>query len=437
MEKYFYLYTSALFAALGGLLFGYDTGVISGALLYIGDSFTIDSTTLGLLVSSVSIGAVLGALINGAFVDKIGRRKTFLLTALIFILGSIGCFLSQSVAQLIISRMFVGCSIGIVSFVGPLYLGEISPKEKRGQIVSFHQLAITIGILFSYLVNYFCAGLNNNWRFMLLFGAVPAFVLFFAMFFKDDTPRWLVLKGKIEEAKKVLLKINKETNADKEIQEIKETLNATQAKFSKKLITPLIIGIGIMVVQIATGINAMFYYAPTLFKMAGFTSDKSALFVTIFIGLINFLMTFVAIALVDRLGRKPLLYIGISGMMVSLFVLSGVFALDLSMSKYLAVIACAVYIVCFSFSIGPIGLLLISEIFPLNFRGQAMSIAIVANFLLNFVVTGSFPVLLDKLGGSMTFLIFALICIFSLLFIYFFVPETKGVSLEEIEKKWS
>lgn len=437
MKNYFYLYMCALFAAFGGLLFGYDTGVISGALLYIDKTFDITPATLGFLVSSVSIGAVVGALINGLFIDKIGRRKTFLLTALIFIAGSIGCFLSRSVSQLIISRMLVGCSIGIVSFVGPLYLSEISPKEKRGQIVSFHQLAITFGILFSYLINYFCAGLESNWRYMLLFGAAPALVLFIAMLIQNDTPRWLVLKGRNEEAKKVLLKFDNNSNVENEIEEIKGTLNNKSAKFTKKLLAPLVVGIGIMAVQIATGINAMFYYAPTLFKMAGFSSDKSALFVTIFIGLINFLMTFVAIALVDKLGRKPLLYVGISGMMISLFVLSAVFMTDCSLAKYLAVIFCALYIVCFSFSIGPIGLLLISEIFPLNFRGRAMSIAIVANFLLNFIVTGIFPVLLDKLGGAMTFLIFAIICVISLFFIYFFVPETKGVSLEEIEKRWA
>ncbi len=437
MKKYFYLYVSALFAALGGLLFGYDTGVISGALLYIKNSFPINSTLLGLLVSSVSIGAVAGALVNGFFVDKIGRKNTFLLTAFIFMSGSVLCFFSQNIFQLILSRMLVGCAVGIVSFVGPLYLGEISPKEKRGQIVSFHQLAITLGILFSYLVNYFCANSALNWRLMLLFGAFPAFVLLVAMVFQNDTPRWLILRGKIGEAKKVLLKYDQNADVDSEINEILSSTQKNDLKFNKKLFMPLVIGIGIMFCQIAIGINAIIYYTPTLFKMAGFTSDKSALFATIFIGLTNFLMTFVAIALVDKMGRKPLLYFGLSGMLVSLLVLAGVFVFDFSFAKYLALIFSAVYILSFSFSIGPIGLLLVSEVFPLNYRGMAMSIAIVSNFIFNFIVTGSFPILLDKLGGSVVFLIFASICVFSLAFVYFLVPETKGVSLEEIEKKWN
>lgn len=406
MRNYFYLYLCAFFAALGGLLFGYDTGVISGALLYINKTFSLSSSSLGFLASSVSIGAVIGALVNGFFVDKIGRRNTFILIALIFIIGSIGCFLAQSVVQLILSRMLVGCSIGIVSFVGPLYLGEISPKEKRGQIVSFHQLAITFGILLAYLVNYFCANFDLGWRVMLLIGAFPAVVLLIAMLFQNDTPRWLALKGYDDKAREVLSKFDKDPDIDKELEEIKATLNKKEdAKFSKKLTMPLIIGIGIMFAQIATGINAIIYYAPTLFKMVGFSSNENALFATIFIGLINFLMTFVAIALVDKVGRKPLLYIGLSGMLISLLILSGVFVVDVSFVKYLALIFCALYIVCFSFSIGPIGLLLISEVFPLNFRGRAMSIAIVSNFIFNFMVTGLFPVSLDKLGGCITFLI--------------------------------
>jgi len=199
---------------------------------------------------------------------------------------------------------------------------------------------------------------------------------------------------------------------------------------------PFVIGIGIMFVQIATGINAIIYYAPTIFKNLGFSSNQDALFITIFIGLINFLMTFVALAFVDKLGRKPLLFVGLSGMLLSLLVLSSVFVLDFSFVKYLAIISCAVYIVSFSMSLGPIGLLLISEVFPLKYRGSAMSVAIISNFIFNFIVTGLFPISLSKFGGSITFLIFALICVVSIFFVYFVVPETKGVSLEEIEARW-
>ncbi len=437
MKNYTYLYLCAILASFGGLLSGFDTGVISGALLYINQSFEMNSLYSGLLVSSVSIGAVVGALLNGALIDKIGRRKVMLLTAGVFIIGSVLCCFSRNIVELILSRMFIGCAVGVVSFAGPLYLSEISTKEKRGEIVSFHQLAITLGILFSYFVNYFCANLVHSWRIMFLLGAVPAIVLFFAMFVLKDTPRWYVAKNKIDKARLVLQKIDKSQDADLEIENIKKTLsnNNEKIKFEKRLLIPFVIGIGIMFAQIATGINAIIYYAPTIFKMVGFSSNQDVLFATIFIGLINFLMTFVAIALVDKIGRKPLLYIGLVGMLVNLLLLSFSFAFDYAFVKYIAVIACALYIVSFSMSLGPVALLINAEIFPLKYRGAAMSIGIVSNFVFNFIVTGLFPISLDKLGGSITFLIFAIICVISLFFVYYVVPETKDVSLEEIENR--
>ncbi len=436
MKKYFYLYICALIASFGGLLSGYDTGVISGALLYVNQSFEINSYMLGLLVSSVSIGAVFGAFVNGFFVDKIGRRKTLLLTAFLFFIASVFCFLSQNITELIISRMIIGLAVGIVSFCGPLYLSEISPKEKRGQIVSLHQLAITFGILFSYLTNYLCANLESNWRVMFLIGVVPAFILFFGLLFQKDTPRWYVIKKRYDDAKKILELVGCSKNIEYEIQNISATLNKEEKiKFNKKLIMPFVIGLGIMIIQMTTGINAIIYYAPTIFKMIGFSSNQDALFITIFIGLINFLMTFVAIILVDKIGRKPLLYIGLSGMLISLVVLSGVFVLDYVFIKYLAVVFCAVYIVSFSMSLGPVAFLLVSEVFPLKYRGSAMSITIVTNFICNFLVTGLFPIALDKIGGFYTFMIFAFICVLSLLFVKFIVFETKGLSLEDIELK--
>ena len=434
MKKYFYLYICALIASFGGLLSGYDTGVISGALLYINQSFEINSYMLGLLVSSVSIGAVFGAFVNGFFVDKIGRKKTLLLTAFLFFIASVFCFLSQNITELIISRMIIGLAVGIVSFCGPLYLSEISPKEKRGQIVSLHQLAITFGILFSYLTNYLCANLESNWRVMFLIGVVPAFILFFGLLFQKDTPRWYVIKKRYDDAKKILELVGCSENTEQEIQNISATLNKEEKiKFNKKLIMPFVIGLGIMIIQMTTGINAIIYYAPTIFKMIGFSSNQDALFITIFIGLINFLMTFVAIILVDKIGRKPLLYIGLSGMLISLVVLSSVFVLDYVFIKYLAVVFCAVYIVSFSMSLGPVAFLLVSEVFPLKYRGSAMSITIVTNFICNFLVTGLFPIALDKIGGFYTFMIFAFICVLSLLFVKFIVFETKGLSLEDIE----
>lgn len=427
------IYFIAIVISLSGLLAGFDTGVISGALLYINNSFEITSSALGFIVASVSIGAVIGALINGFLIDKIGRKKILLLSALIFLFGSIFSSISQNVIQLILSRTFLGVAVGVVSFAGPLYLSEISPKEKRGSIVSFYQIALTFGILFSYLINYFCSTFENSWRIMFFVGAVPALVLLVGMFFQNDTPRWYVLKNKIDMAKHVLKQLNYDAYA--QINEIQNTLDINEKfKLNKKVLIPFIIGIGIMFVQIATGINAIIYYAPTIFKSLGFSSNQDVLFITVFIGLINFLMTFVAFIFVDKLGRKPLLYIGLSGMLVSLLVLSSVFVFDFDIMKYLAIAFCAIYIISFSMSIGPIALLLVSEIFPLKYRGSAMSIAIIANFIFNFIVTGLFPISLDSLGGSVTFLIFALICVISILFVYFVVPETKGISLEQIQK---
>ena len=436
MKKYSFLYFTALLVSLSGLLSGFDTGVISGAILYIENYFNLTPKLSGLLVSSVSIGAIIGALTNGLLIDKFGRKNILILSSIIFLLGTFFCSISQSINQLIISRIFTGCAVGIVSFAAPLYLSEISIKEKRGKIVSFYQIAITLGILFSYLINFSCSNFENNWRIMLFMGAIPAFILLLGMFFQKDTPRWYILKNKTNEAKKTLKKFISPENINKEIEEIKKTIVNDKINFNKKLLKPFVIGIGIMFCQIATGINIIIYYAPTIFKQIGFSSNQDALMVTIFIGIINFLMTFVAIIFVDKLGRKPLLFIGLSGMLFSLLILAFAFISDFHLIKYLAIIACGIYIISFSMSLGPIALLLISEIFPLKFRGQAMSIAIVSNFIFNFIVTGLFPIALNHFGGFVTFLAFALTCVLSLFFVYFLVPETKGLSLEEIELKF-
>ena len=436
MKKYFYLYVSSIIAAFGGFLVGFDTGVISGALLFIKQSFQVNSMTLGMSVSAISFGAVIGAFINGFFIDKIGRKKMLILVAIIFLLGSLFCCFSQNIYKLIISRTFLGFAVGIVSFAGPLYLSEISFKEKRGQMVSLYQLAITFGILFSYLINFFCADFQYNWRLMFLFGAIPSFLLLISIFYLSDSPRWLVLKGDIDKAKNILAKLNPKMDTNCQIDEIKDTLKVQNNTFklSKAIIKPFIIGIGIMFCQIATGINAIIYYAPSIFKQVGFEFNNDALYVTIFIGLINFLMTFVAIYFIDRLGRKPLLYIGLTGMLIGMIGLGVSYFSIFYLFKIIPILSTALYIVSFSISLGPIALLLISEIFPLKYRGFAMSSAIVANFIFNFIVTGIFPIALEKVGGAITFGIFALIIVFAFIFVYFIVPETKNRSLEEIEK---
>ena len=432
--KYIWLYIVAIVASLGGLLSGYDTGVISGALLFINETWVLPDTLQGFLVSSVLIGAVIGAATNGILADIFGRKKIIMATAVIFILGSILCAFAPNVYVLILSRIFVGFAVGIVNFVVPLYLSEVSPKNLRGTLVSLYQWAITAGILFSYFINAVFAQAVYNWRWMLFAGVVPGLVLFIGMCFMSDTPRWLVSKNRDDEAKKVFSKIEPDIEPEKEIAEIKETLvdNRQEKAFRLKkwMIMPFVVGIGIMFAQICTGINTIIYYAPTIFKTAGFDSNLTAIYATTGIGVVNFIMTIVAVFFTDRIGRKPLLYFGLTGVMLSLFALGTSFAFAGvlgSSLKWVAVGSLVTYIICFAMSLGPIGWILVSEVFPLRIRGIAMSVCTVSNFAFNFFVVGSFPVLLHRIGGAWTFWIFGIVSILCIIFVYFFVPETKGI----------
>lgn len=443
--KYFWLYIVAIIASLGGLLSGYDTGVISGALLFINESWNLADTEQGILVSSVLIGAVIGAATNGVLADIFGRRKIIMATAVIFVLGSIMCAFAPNALVLIASRIFVGFAVGIVNFVVPLYLSEISPKHLRGTLVSLYQWAITAGILFSYFINAVFAHAVYNWRWMLFAGVVPGLILFIGMYFMQDTPRWLVSKNREEEAKKVFEKIEPDIDADKEIEVVKKVLKTEgengnkKFQFRKWMIMPFVVGIGIMFAQICTGINTIIYYAPTIFKNAGFESNITAIYATTGIGVVNFLMTIVALYFTDKLGRKPLLYFGLTGVMLSLIALGCAFQFADFFGenmKWIAVGSLVTYIICFAMSLGPIGWILVSEVFPLKIRGIAMSICTVSNFAFNFFVVSSFPILLHRIGGAYTFWGFGLVSFLCIVFVYFCVPETKGISLEKIEANW-
>ena len=443
--KYLWLYVVAIVASLGGLLSGFDTGVISGALLYINETWNLSDYLQGILVSSVLIGAVIGAATNGILADIFGRKKIIIATALIFITGSILCGLAPNIYVLILSRILVGLAVGIVNFVVPLYLSEVSPKQLRGTLVSLYQWAITAGILFSYLINAAFAQAVYSWRWMLFAGVFPGLILLIGMMFLSDTPRWLVSKNQDDEAKKVFQKIEPDIDVDEEIRQIKETLKPEKDtqdqkfRFKKWMIMPFIVGIGIMFAQICTGINTIIYYAPTIFKIAGFDSNLNAIYATTGIGVVNFLMTVIAIFFTDRLGRKPLLYFGLTGVMLSLLALGCAFQFEQVLGanlKWVAVGSLVSYIVCFAFSLGPVGWVLVSEVFPLKIRGLAMSICTVSNFAFNFFVVGSFPILINRLGGAITFWGFAAVSFLCILFVFFFVPETKGISLEQIESNW-
>ena len=429
----------AITASLGGLLSGFDMGVISGALLYINQTWTLSPLEQGWLVSSAIVGSVIGAAANGVLADIYGRKKIIIATALIFIAGSLMCGYAATAGWLIFSRIIIGIAVGMISFVAPIYLSEIAPEKIRGSLVSLYQLALTAGILLSYLINRIFANTELNWRWMLGSGTVPAVILLTGILFLHDTPRWLISKNRIDEARQVFRRILKKEEVEAHISEIQETLSTSsekqKVKIKKWMLMPVFVGVGLMFVQICTGINTIIYYTPTIFNLAGFSDNISAIYATIGIGLVNFLMTFIAIAYIDKFGRKPLLYIGLSGMLISLFILSGAFAMGES-GKWLAVASVVIYIASFAMSLGPICWIMVSEIMTLKIRGFAMSAATVANFAFNFIVVLSFLPMLEIFGKAPTFFVFGLITILSLFFVYFFVPETKGISLEKIEKNW-
>lgn len=441
--KHFLLYVIAGIASLGGLLSGFDTGVISGALLYIKETWPLSTLEQGWVVSSALVGAVIGAAVNGWLADVYGRKKVIIATAAIFATGSVLCGIAPGLGWLVAGRVVLGLAIGMVNFVVPLYLSELSPQKVRGMLVSLYQLAITAGILFSYLINRVFALSEYNWRWMLGAGLIPALILLIGISFLGDTPRWLISRHREKEAKVLFQKIEPEEDAELKVKEIKTTLKKHKKQqknlFEKWMLRPVMVGVMIMFIQICTGINTIIYYAATIFKAAGFTDNIGALYATVGIGVVNFAMTFVAIFFTDRIGRKPLLYAGLAGITLSLFILSasfgisGAYGMD---TKWLSVGSIVTFIACFAFSLGPIAWILISEIMPLAIRGRAMSIATVSNFVFNFIVTLIFPTLLASIGESATFALFGVIGLASLFYTWKFIPETKGCSLEKIEQNW-
>ena len=443
--KHFWLFVITGVASLGGLLAGFDMGVISGALPFIKESWEISALTQGWVVSAAIVGSVIGAAANGILADIFGRRKIIISTAIIFIIGSVFCGFAMSVGQLIAARILVGIAVGMVTFVVPLYLSEISPQKIRGTLVSMFQLSLTAGILLSYMINGVFAQSEYSWRWMLGSGVLPAILLYIGILFLHDTPRWLLTKDKEEEAREVFKTLTPDEDADAHIEEIKETLRSERdnqgnsISFQKWMLTPILVGVGLMFMQICTGINTIIYYTATIFNMSGFEASTGAIYATIGVGVVNFLMTLVAIALVDKLGRKPLLYIGLTGMFIGLVTLGAAFNYADILGenlRWFAVGSVLVYIAAFACSLGPVVWIMVSEILPLKIRGLAMSICTVSNFGFNFIVVLSFLPLTELIGEGYTFWIFALITLLCFFFVYFFVPETKGISLERIENNW-
>ncbi len=441
----YWLYVIGIMASLGGLLSGFDMGVISGALIYIEKTWTVSALTKGWIVSAAIVGSVIGAAVNGILADLYGRKRVIIATSLLFVVSSILCGFAGSVGQLIFYRILVGIAVGMVTFVVPLYLSEISPQNIRGMMVSMFQLAITAGILLSYLVNRMFALSEYNWRLMLASGVLPAVIMLIGILFLHDTPRWLIKKGRDDEAKEVFLSVEPNIDVEAKIKEVKYTLSSSEGKNKEKnyiakwMWLPIFVGVGIMFMQICTGINTIIYYTTTIFMLAGFTSDLGAIYATIGVGFVNFIMTIIAIIYTDKIGRKPLLYMGLIGMFFSLIMLGFSFNYESIYgisAKWLAVVSVLVYIASFAFSLGPVGWIMVSEILPLRIRGVAMSACTVSNFAFNFVVVLSFLPMVNSIGEASTFWIYAVICLICLFFVYYMVPETKGKSLEDIENYW-
>ena len=438
-----FVYLAAAFAALGGLLFGYDTGVISGAELFIKNEFTLSTFALEVIVSGVLAGAAAGALGGGRLADLFGRRKLLITTAIIFAAGAILCTAATSAQMLVVGRIIVGIGIGLSSSTVPVYISEVAPPDARGWQVSLFQLAITVGILLAYLVDYAFAS-TQGWRWMFGLAVVPAAIFGSAMIFLPESPRWLVRRGRVETAREMLVRIRGTHDVQQELHEIEGSLARSQESGRlSDLLAPsirpaLVVGIGLAIFQQITGINTVIYYAPVIIQSAGISSASGAILATAGIGLVNVIMTIVSMRLIDRRGRKPLLLTGIAGMVVTLGVLGFVFRMSSQSGAlaWLAVISMMAYVASFAISLGPIFWLLISEIYPLQIRNSAEGLAATFNWGSNLVITLTFLTLVEQLGPTWTFWLYGLCAVAAWIFSYYFVPETKGRTLEEIETYW-
>jgi SP family arabinose:H+ symporter-like MFS transporter len=438
-SKQAYVIFVTVIAAIGGLLFGFDTAIVAGATRYLKDQFALTSLQEGWAVSVVLIGCMFGAGFAGAISDRLGRKRFMLVSAVLFFISAIGCALPQNMLQFLIFRFVGGLGIGSASILAPLYIAEVSPARIRGALVSVNQMAIVTGILLAYFVNWAFAGAGpHNWRWMFGMGALPSVVFFLLLLRVPESPRWLVKQSRESEALDVLSRVNDSEMAAAEVRSIKDTLLLEKGSLAE-LFRPgfrraLFIAVVLAILQQITGINAILYYAPRIFERAGF-ERISAIGQSTIVGLVNMLFTIVAILLVDKVGRKPLLLIAAAGMGVSQFLLGAAFKVE-NFSGTGILLLILLYIAFFAMAMGPIVWVVMSEIFPTRMRGSAMALATVALWVADFAVTLSFPVIADRLDQTTAFWFYALMCVLVFVFIIFFLPETKGKTLEEIERRW-
>jgi sugar porter (SP) family MFS transporter len=429
------------FGSLGGLLFGYDTGVISGAILFISQELRLTPFLEGLVVASLLLGAAVGAASAGPLSDRLGRRNLVIIAAILFTIGAIGAALSPNVAVLVLFRVVLGLAVGTAALVVPLYLSEIAPTEIRGAISSLNQLNIVVGILLAFIVNALLAN-AEAWRWMLGLAAIPSLVLLIGMFFLPETPRWLVSQDRDEDARDVLRRSRNEEETEKEIRDIREVEEQEEGglrELTASWVRPaLIVAIGLAVFQQIIGINTIIYYAPTTLTNVGYGA-AAAIYANLIIGVVNVLMTLVAIWIIDRVGRKPLLLVGLVGMVASLTIL-GLSTLLLSEPSsptdavaVITLLCLAGFIISFAATWGPTVWVMLPEVLPLRIRGTAMGVAIFLHWIANFLVSQTFPSLLAFVGPGPVFLGYAVIGVLAFVFVSAFVTETKGRSLEEIE----
>ncbi len=424
-------------AALGGLLFGFDTSIIAGATPFIQQEFVAENWQIELIVSFCVLGAFFGALLSGRFTDKFGRKRVMIATSILFIVGTIVAAFAVDVLMLIIGRFILGAAIGIASYAAPLFIAEVAPSSKRGGLVLWNGAFLTGGQVIAFVVDYFFTA-SGNWRAMIATGLVPAVLLFIGMCFMPYSPKWLVSKGKKKEAKLTLHKIREcPDEVIIELNSIEKNLGVGKSGFSqifKKKVRPVLyIGLALGIFQQFFGINTVMYYGPHIMKDIGFVGQEVQMLMTLALGLVNFAATIVTIIFIDRLGRRRFLLIGSAMASISLFCMIYLLKSNADFTAYLALICLLVYIVGYCISVGSLFWLIISEIFPLNVRGASMSLVASIQWLANFVVAATFLTVLSSLGIAFTFGLYACVAALAFIITYFFVPETKGVPLEVIE----
>jgi SP family xylose:H+ symportor-like MFS transporter len=441
----------SLVAAIGGLLFGYDTAVVAGAIGFLRIHFGLNAAETGFAASSALIGCILGAASAGTLSDRFGRKRALILSAILFTVSAIWSGLAATLIEFNIARILGGVGVGMASMLSPLYIAEIAPAEIRGRLVSYNQFAIVSGILLVYFVNYAIAGMGDTawntstgWRWMFGSETLPAVLFMASLLAIPESPRWLVKQGDVARAESILQRLSGPERARDDIRALQTAL-AHEASSVKELFKPglrraMLLGMALAILQQITGINVFMYYAPEIFKSLG-TGTNAALLQTVIVGAFNVGFTVVAIRTVDRLGRKPLLIFGAGGMALCLIGLGG--AAYFGTTEAWVLIFILGYIACFALSLGPVVWVVLSEIFPTRLRGRAMAIATLLLWTSNYIVSQTFPMINEDPGlvsvfhHAFPFWLYAIFCLLTILVVAVFVPETKGRTLEDIEQSWT